>query len=697
MEAERRRTSRVFEKDSHASSRGVLTAAAILVFGLFFVAAASLNVASGIASERVLAFESACGEIALNIKDRLAASELVLRAGVALFDASDDVSRDEWRAFAGRLDLESHLPGVQGVGYECLVPREELAGHENEMRAQGLDGYRVWPAGERPVYSAIIYLEPFAGLNLRAIGYDMLTEPVRRAAMERARDENDVALSGKLRLVQETGPDEQAGTVMYIPVYQSGVPIATVEERRVAIKGWVSSPYRMDDLIRGTVQGLESRIAGIDIGLRIFDGESLSADGLLFDSGAGSAAEAPDSRALVRAVPIDFAGRRWMLRFSAASGTVGFAEYALPLVLGISGSVVCLLAFFLAVSLFRTRESAGLIAAQLTARLRENEERYRSVFDASLDAMLLTAPDGEITAANAAACEMFGYSADELQRGGRSLILDSSDPRAPEALQTRARTGFFHGELTFLRAGGERFPGEISSSVFRDSDGKERTSMSIRDVTERRRADEARRRAFDEKQALLRELQHRAKNSFAMISSLISLKAASVEHAASREILADLDARVRSISELYALLYTHDSFEAAPLDEYCRNLVASVTGLSEGVDFEFELERILVPASVAAPLGLIVVELATNAVKYAFPDGGRGTVRLVLAAAGGVCRLSVEDDGIGISAEPAAADSPSMGFTIVRSLADQIDGRFSIERRPAGTRCTVEFPVPRAD
>ncbi len=127
--------------------------------------------------------------------------------------------------------------------------------------------------------------------------------------------------------------------------------------------------------------------------------------------------------------------------------------------------------------------------------LRESEDRYRSLFANSMDAVLLTAPDGAILAANPEACRIFGYTEAEICRGGRAGLMDPRDPRLASALEERARTGQFRGELTFIRKGGTAFPGEISSVIFIDRDGHPKTSMIIRDVTERKRAEEALRNA----------------------------------------------------------------------------------------------------------------------------------------------------------------------------------------------------------
>jgi PAS domain S-box-containing protein len=123
--------------------------------------------------------------------------------------------------------------------------------------------------------------------------------------------------------------------------------------------------------------------------------------------------------------------------------------------------------------------------------LRASEERYRSLFENSDDAILLTAPDGRIFAANPAACRIFGRTEAEICQVGRSGLVDPTDPRLPVALEERERAGRFRGELTYRRSDGQPFPGEVTSVVFQGEDGQPRTSMIVRDITERKRAEEA--------------------------------------------------------------------------------------------------------------------------------------------------------------------------------------------------------------
>jgi PAS domain S-box-containing protein len=144
---------------------------------------------------------------------------------------------------------------------------------------------------------------------------------------------------------------------------------------------------------------------------------------------------------------------------------------------------------------------------QWELELRQERDLLSRITETSLDAILLTtAADDSVQAANPAACRMFGRSEQEILQGGRNRLIDTSDPRLAEALAERARTGRFIGELTFFRCDGEKFFGEVASALFTDQKGHERASMIIRDITERKRAEEALRQS-EEKYRLLVENQ----------------------------------------------------------------------------------------------------------------------------------------------------------------------------------------------
>lgn len=123
--------------------------------------------------------------------------------------------------------------------------------------------------------------------------------------------------------------------------------------------------------------------------------------------------------------------------------------------------------------------------------LRESEERFRLLFENSLDAVLITSPDGAVVDANPSACSLFGWTNEEFKSLDRSRVVDENDPRLKPALEKRAKTGKFLGELTVLHRNGSKIPVELSSSLFKDRNGNIRASMVIRDITERKRTVQA--------------------------------------------------------------------------------------------------------------------------------------------------------------------------------------------------------------
>jgi len=121
--------------------------------------------------------------------------------------------------------------------------------------------------------------------------------------------------------------------------------------------------------------------------------------------------------------------------------------------------------------------------------LTASEVRYRSFFENSMDAILLTTPAGKTLSANSSACRMFGYSENELIQVGRSGVVDMADSRLSALLSERALHGKAQGESTFIRKDGTHFPAEISSAIFKNPEGQEHASMIIRDITERKQAE----------------------------------------------------------------------------------------------------------------------------------------------------------------------------------------------------------------
>lgn len=382
----------------------------ILLSGLALTLIATVYMKS--ISDRVseLNFNTHCGQIRAIIENRLDDHARVLLGSAALFNVSEKVTREGWRTFSQYQKLEKQLPGIQGIGFSLWIPRADLTRHIQDIRSEGFPEYTVKPEGAREFYSSIIYLEPFSGRNLRAFGYDMFSEPVRRLAMERARDTDAAALSGKVVLVQETGEAVQSGSLMYVPVYRKGMPVNTVEQRRAAIYGWVYSPYRMTDLMRGML-GDRERGLERDLHFEVFDGAQMQPQTLLFEEYPATG-EGPFRTGVrfTRQIPVEMNGHRWTLRFAQAGAGYFAVEYITIWLTLVGGTLITGLLFILIRVLQRTRVNAQRLAEELTVNLRESETSYRNQFSNNSAVMLLVDPEtGAIIDANASAVSFYGY------------------------------------------------------------------------------------------------------------------------------------------------------------------------------------------------------------------------------------------------------------------------------------------------
>lgn len=204
----------------------------------------------------------------------------VLTGGKALFDSSNEVTRSEWHTYISSLNLQKNYPGIQGVGYASLVKAKEKENFVSSVQAESYPEFTIKPDGERDVYVPVTYLEPFDQRNQRAFGYDMFSEPLRRKAMTKARDTGRVSVTGKIILVQEEEKDTQAGFIAYEPVYEKDKMLDTESQRRLALQGYVYSPFRMNDFMKG-VFGSSTSTSNLDI--HIYDGLTTAPESFMFD------------------------------------------------------------------------------------------------------------------------------------------------------------------------------------------------------------------------------------------------------------------------------------------------------------------------------------------------------------------------------------------------------------------------------
>ena len=465
----------------------------MLIISLFITLIATIYVRGEIDKKDKIEFQFECKEIASKIELRLHAHAQLLRSGAAFFSTSDTVSREDWKRFIEKSKIDLNLPGILGTGFSLRIPKDKLSEHIQEVRSNGFPEYVVWPENERDIYTSIIYLEPFSEQNKRAFGYDMMTEPVRKEAMERARDMDVASLSGKVLLVQESGKDVQAGNLMYVPVYPKGVAINTVEQRRKALIGWVYSPYRMDDLISRILLRWELEENLNKYYLHIYDGLNQSAESLLFKSHKAVKQESSENIRFELELPINFNSHYWTLVFSQEKGNL-FIDNASVWSVLVGGFIISILLLLLTRSLLNTKYNAQKIAATLTSELQESErllkesQEIASLGSYSFDIETGIWKSSEIFNLILGIDKNYTHSID----GWKSLIHPDYKKQIIDALnETILERGFFDKEFKIIRYNDkeERWVKGLGKLEY-DSNNKPKTLIgTVIDITDRKRAE----------------------------------------------------------------------------------------------------------------------------------------------------------------------------------------------------------------
>jgi diguanylate cyclase (GGDEF)-like protein/PAS domain S-box-containing protein len=502
----------------------------ILALSLSLTFFASYLMMRDVQNQALSSFENSCDEIVIKINERLAMYGMALRGSAGLFDASESVSRKQWHTYIHSLDASKAIPGVTGIGYNPIILSNQLANHTALIRQEGFPNYSVRPIGQRSIYTPVMYIEPFEGRNLRALGFDVYSEPIRRNAMERARDTGEAALTGKLQLIQEDGKDPQNGVIMYSPIYRKNVPSSTVLDRQVAIIGWVSGLYRMGDLMNG-ILGTQAK----NIDFKIYDGLKTSEAALLFTSEPSRLTSPPSILHMQRKIHFD-AGSDWLLDFDGyvAAAYIDYNKVWLMLFTGITISI---LIFWLMRSIANTKIKGAQIASQLSAEIGGLNSRLSIALEASSVGIWDWDVIDNILVWDEQMYKLYGISKDQFsgayeawQSGVHPDDKFSSDEEIQKALRnertfnTEFRVIYPNGDIRYLRA---------LATVQRGDDGKPLRMIGTNwDITEQKLAEKKieelaffdhltslpNRRLFADRLQRVMKLSERSKQYYALLS-----------------------------------------------------------------------------------------------------------------------------------------------------------------------------------
>jgi len=341
------------------------------------------------------------------------------------------------------------------------------------------------------------------------------------------------------------------------------------------------------------------------------------------------------------------------------------------------------------------------IIRDVTAQHRA-EARFRGLLESAPDGIVVVDDHGSIVIVNSQTERMFGYTRGELLGKSIEILVPApfrerhSADRDAYFSDPRTRPMGAGRSLTGLKRDGAEFPVEISLSPLETDQGMLVMSI-VRDITERRRAEEMLQASLREKEALLREIHHRVKNNLQVTSSLLRLQAGTITDPKQREVFASTQHRIRSMALVHEKLYQSTNLSRIDFREYIAALAdllfKSAAPERTPIAFRLEGDQVFLSIDTAVPCGLIVNELLSNALKHAFPDDRGGEIVVSLHFQNGTCTMRVRDDGAGLPIHPSTSRK-TLGLELVRGLVQQIEGSYDVTS-DGGSEFTITFPVEK--
>lgn len=333
-------------------------------------------------------------------------------------------------------------------------------------------------------------------------------------------------------------------------------------------------------------------------------------------------------------------------------------------------------------------------------QFKKSELKFRSLVQLANNAIILTDSNGKIILWNKSAQEMFGYDENEIL--GKPIftifpdeyhipyknVIDNPSKNSENMGETYESYGFKKNKVKFML--------EISHISWKINNETFYCAI-IRDITDRKRAENEIKESLKEKEALLMEIHHRVKNNMQIISSLLSLQSRYIRDKEASGIFKESQNRVKSMAMIHEKLYMSEGLARIDFEEYIKNLVNDLFnsyGTENRVKFDINADKLFLNMDTAIPCGLIINELVTNSLKYAFPPVSHNKENLIyieLHQNNGTILLTVGDNGIGLPEDIDLENTETLGIRLVKLLVDQLDGTMEINsNRGAEFRITFK-------
>ncbi|NRR29434.1 CHASE domain-containing protein [Oxalobacteraceae bacterium] len=692
-------------------------------------------------------FDMYVANVQLRLQKRVILYETSLRSAQALFKINPRITRANWHDFIDTLAIQQNFPGAEAFGHARLLAGTDLAAYEARIQAEGFTTFAVRPAGPRPQMAVVTYIEPFTGRNMRAFGYDLFSEAVRRDAMERAAASGNPTMSSKVTLVQESGQNAQTGFLIFLPLYASGADLSTAALRRQALQGYVYGAFRSADLMRG-VQGVSDTLAQMEI----FDGEDISPASRLYASSERSEYDRTHyPHPFVATTVLDMEQHRWTLRFTSLPGFETAVDRQKSQIILIAGTIISLLFFGVVRALTARQDYAMALADDMTYALRHSERRFEWLVNAASEfSIIATDLGGNILVFSAGAERMLGYSAldmvgkvsptdlhlqaelaerctqlsKQLHRPVHGLYALTQDVQLGQAVSQ---------DWTYLRRDGSRLPVNVVATATADAGGRitgylliakdisrdlelQRSLLAAKDLAEA---------ASQAKSDFVANMSHEIRTPMNAVLGMAHLLAATELSGDQRKYLEMIRQSGQSLLSILNDVLDFSKIEAGRMELEpgpfrlgdVLDAVAAIMTVNAG---EKDLELAIgvgpgVPASLvgdALRLQQALVNLVGNAVKFTEQGAVSVLVDCASRADDGALtlRVTVRDSGIGMSAEqlerlfrPFTQADASMsrrfggsglGLTISSRIVQMMSGAIEVESVPGqGSSFTISVPL----
>ncbi|MCK5051384.1 MAG: PAS domain S-box protein [Candidatus Cloacimonetes bacterium] len=328
--------------------------------------------------------------------------------------------------------------------------------------------------------------------------------------------------------------------------------------------------------------------------------------------------------------------------------------------------------------------------------LRESEEKFRNLVETSIDLVFRLTKTGHIDYISPRIEDLYGYQPDELiGKHLRTTTPVKEVPRTMKAISMiLAGKPIKNFEIKQKAKTGRIIPMEINAVPVYESGEIVGLQGIMRDITERKQAEEQTKKDLEEKNVLLHEVYHRVKNNMQLISSLLNLQSTYIKDKRALELFQNSRDRVRTMALIHDALYRSKDMTNIDFADYARKLTAQIF-ISYGADSNLvklitDIKDVLLDINIGIPCGMIINELVSNSIKYAFPEGRKGEISVSLTFKNQIYKLCVKDNGIGFPGEVDLENSSTFGLKIVKSLTQQLKGSLKLEK-VKGTSFTITF------